>query len=630
MRRTAALALALALAAAAPAAAAEALEIVEVDTSGYPQVSVTVAVPASLQGLDLTADAFTVVEDGYAVDAGVWAWVDDPLAVVLVLDTSGSMAGGAIADARDAASAFVAVLPPDAAVAVVSSGGAAAVRSPLDGGRDGARAAISALTAGGETALYDAVGAGAALLDGVEANPVVVVLSDGGDTVSASTEADAVAALESSGAEVFVIGLQTDETDGAALAALAGAGGGRVVSIDEASLLGEAFGGIAGDLAGRYRLAYRSRAHGEVDLVVAVRTGDLSAAASAALDLPAAPLPAGGPTEERTTSAVGVGEAVPAIAPAPSLLAQPWARPAGVGASVAGAAALLALVASGGGRTRRPVERQGTRRGRLLRLLTRRAEDVTEKVLQSRTPGRLERDLDRAGVALRPTEFVLLSVSAGVAAVAGSLLLLSPPAAVGVALLAALAPRAALRVLTARRRAAFADQFEGTLQMLSGSLRAGYGLMQAAATIAEEAPAPTGPEFARVAVENRLGRSVEDSLRALSERMENEDLRWVVEAIDIQYEVGGDLAEVLDTVAETIRDRDQVRRQVRALSAEGRISAVVLVSMPFAIAVLISMVSPDYLAELTGTTLGKFMIGGALVMIGLGAAWIRKIVKVVF
>jgi tight adherence protein B len=255
---------------------------------------------------------------------------------------------------------------------------------------------------------------------------------------------------------------------------------------------------------------------------------------------------------------------------------------------------------------------------------------VTDRVLQSRQPGRLERDLDRAGLALRPSEFVLLSVSGGVVAVAAFMLLVSPPAALLVAVFAVAAPRVALRVLTSRRRAAFADQFDGTLQMLSGSLRAGYGLMQAVGTIAEEAPNPTGNEFARVAVENRLGRTVEESLRAMSDRMDNEDVRWVVEAIDIQYEVGGDLAEVLDTVAGTIRDRDQIRRQVKALSAEGRISAVVLVSMPFAIALLISMVSPDYLAELTGTTLGRVMIGGALVMIAAGAAWISRIVKVVF
>jgi tight adherence protein B len=112
--------------------------------------------------------------------------------------------------------------------------------------------------------------------------------------------------------------------------------------------------------------------------------------------------------------------------------------------------------------------------------------------------------------------------------------------------------------------------------------------------------------------------------------MDNDDLRWVVDAIDIQYEVGGNLAEVLDTVAETIRDRSQVQRQVRALSAEGRMSAVILIGLPFGLAGMIAVVSPDYLADLTGTTLGRIMMGVALVLIGIGAVWIRRIVRVVF
>jgi tight adherence protein B len=154
--------------------------------------------------------------------------------------------------------------------------------------------------------------------------------------------------------------------------------------------------------------------------------------------------------------------------------------------------------------------------------------------------------------------------------------------------------------------------------------------MQAVSTVGAESASPTREEFGRVVVENQLGRSVEDSLRAMAERMDNDDLRWVVEAIDIQYEVGGNLAEVLDTVAETIRDRAQVHRQVKALSAEGRLSAVILISLPFGLAGLIAVVSPEYLADLTGTTLGRIMIGVALVLIGIGAVWIRRIVRVEF
>lgn len=236
--------------------------------------------------------------------------------------------------------------------------------------------------------------------------------------------------------------------------------------------------------------------------------------------------------------------------------------------------------------------------------------------------------LDAAGVALRPGEWVVVSATAIIVGVTAGLVLGGAPGAVAVGGLAVAGPRLLLRLLTVRRRTAFADQLEGTLQIVAGSLRAGYGLTQAISTVAGESPRPTSDEFERVVAENRLGRSIEDSMGALAVRMQSEDLGWVVEAIEIQHEVGGNLAEVLDTVTATIRDRNLIRRQVHALSAEGRLSAIVLLALPFAIAGLIGMISPDYLAELTGSTMGLVMLAGGVVMMALGAAWIRRIVRV--
>jgi tight adherence protein B len=149
-------------------------------------------------------------------------------------------------------------------------------------------------------------------------------------------------------------------------------------------------------------------------------------------------------------------------------------------------------------------------------------------------------------------------------------------------------------------------------------------------TVAEESPSPTSDEFNRIVVESRLGRSIEESLAAMAERLENEDLGWVVEAIEIQHEVGGNLAEVLDTVTDTIRERNQLRRQVQALSAEGKISAIILLSLPLVLAFFIAMISPDYLAELTETGVGRIMIGVAALLMLAGSAWIKKIIRVEF
>jgi tight adherence protein B len=181
-----------------------------------------------------------------------------------------------------------------------------------------------------------------------------------------------------------------------------------------------------------------------------------------------------------------------------------------------------------------------------------------------------------------------------------------------------------------RRHNAFADQLEGTLQLMASTLRAGYGLSQAVATVAEEAPSPTREEFARIVVETRIGRDLPGSLRALAERMKNEDFGWIADAMAIQQEVGGNLAEILDAVGGTIRDRNQIRRQVHALSAEGRMSAVVLIALPIGLAGIISTVNPGYLDVLFNTGGGRVLLLAGVVLMTFGVIWIRKLVKIRF
>jgi tight adherence protein B len=165
---------------------------------------------------------------------------------------------------------------------------------------------------------------------------------------------------------------------------------------------------------------------------------------------------------------------------------------------------------------------------------------------------------------------------------------------------------------------------------MAGTLRAGYGLTHAVSTVAEEAGSPSKEEFGRVVVEVRLGRELPESLRALANRMRNEDFSWVADAIAIQQDVGGNLAEVLDGVGATIRDRNNIRRQVQALSAEGRISAAVLIALPFALAGIIALVNPGYLDALFETPGGRVMLGVGGVLMTLGVLWIRRLIRIVF
>lgn len=182
--------------------------------------------------------------------------------------------------------------------------------------------------------------------------------------------------------------------------------------------------------------------------------------------------------------------------------------------------------------------------------------------------------------------------------------------------------------VAARTRKRFENQLPDTLNLLATSLRAGYSLLQAVEAVGEEAPEPTRREFGRAMAEIRLGRNINDALGDISERMASQDFEWTVMAIGIQREVGGNLAEVLQTTSETMVQRNRLRREMKALTAEGRISAIVLSILPIFLFIFINLANPDYMKPLLESTIGWVVLGGALVFIGIGIFWMSKIVKV--
>jgi tight adherence protein B len=231
---------------------------------------------------------------------------------------------------------------------------------------------------------------------------------------------------------------------------------------------------------------------------------------------------------------------------------------------------------------------------------------------------------------MRTGEFSVLVGSVTIATLFFGLLLFGPLVGIGLAIVPFFVFRAAVSRRAKRRRAQFADQLSDTLQLLAGNLRAGHGLLQSVDTIADESESPTREEFRRVILETRLGQNLADSLHATAARVRNADFEWVVQAIDIHRNVGGDLAEILDRVAETIRDRNSIRRQVQALSAEGRLSAMILFVLPIGLAGVIGIVNPNYLSELTDTTAGHVMIALGVLLMLVGGLWLRRLTRVVF
>ena len=239
-------------------------------------------------------------------------------------------------------------------------------------------------------------------------------------------------------------------------------------------------------------------------------------------------------------------------------------------------------------------------------------------------------DLERAGLRLRPQEWILLrmSIAAGLIAV---LTVFTRSLLFGVlfgTLAGWLLTRVFLKVKISRRCAAFADQLPDVLQMVASSLRSGFSLSQALDGIVREGSQPATAEFARALTESRLGVDLEDALDAVGVRMRCRDLTWVVMAIRISREVGGNLAEVILTTVHTMRERAQLKRQIRSLSAEGRLSAYILIGLPVVIACWFALVRRDYLRPLVTNPAGIVMVVGAIIGILVGSLWMSRIVNV--
>ncbi|MFE6964540.1 type II secretion system F family protein [Agromyces sp. NPDC057679] len=264
----------------------------------------------------------------------------------------------------------------------------------------------------------------------------------------------------------------------------------------------------------------------------------------------------------------------------------------------------------------------------------------TVSVLDSAASKRTSRmfgpeELSRAGLTVDPPAFlVFVGSAASVLALIGALLGLSSGTSVVLALVfAAVTPllaKAYLIARTSKRRAKFAEQVDDTVQMIAGGLRAGHGLSRALGAVAAETDSPMREELSRVVNETRLGRSLADSLATTAQRMSSPDFEWVAQAISINQETGGNLAEVLDQVGKTIRERNEIRRQVSALSAEGRLSAIILVALPIVVFFLLLATRPSYVSVLFQTVLGIISLVVAFVLMIVGIIWVSFAVKVKF
>jgi tight adherence protein B len=253
---------------------------------------------------------------------------------------------------------------------------------------------------------------------------------------------------------------------------------------------------------------------------------------------------------------------------------------------------------------------------------------LTDKVVSEDLESRISQRLAGAGSALTASEWLLLHAGTAVgSALVGFVLGGSGLAVLGL-FLGTVGPWLYLKLRHSRRLSRFNAQLAETLGLMAGGLQAGLSLPQAVDSVVREGSEPMAGELRRALIEQRLGVDITDALEGVGQRMDSEDFNWIVMAIRIQREVGGNLAEILHTVADTLREREYLRRQVKALSAEGRLSGYILTGLPPLIGLYMMFVNPEYIRLLYTTVPGFVLLALATFLLVLGSFAMAKLAKV--
>ena len=602
------------------AAAQQSIVVKTVDTKHFPAVTVTVQTPEPGPAPD-----FTVKENGLdtnvtLADAGAAA------AIAVAIDTSNSMAGQKIADAKAAAARFVQGLPAEDVLAVYGFGAKPYVGTAFPANPVTAATALTQLGTGGDpgTAIYGAVQlASDDLAKQHAAKRILIVLSDGASQNDTGTLADATSAAKAAGATVYAVSIGGNATAISQLRQLTDPTGGQTVAAADTSSLDGAYQKIADNLGSTFTFTYSSLAQKGAKINLQVSAPGMGPGTSAF----AAPGTAG-------SGSSGSGPIV-------KLPTSPAGR-----AMIAGVAALFVLLGGlvilsskpGVSATKRiaPYTEQKRKAAEVMGFgpakisVLHQLYIATEKIVGSFNYWkRMTYRLEQADLPLRTAEVMYIQMGAslflgvvGKVALGLNGFLVLVPLGLGVAI-----PALFVKFSARRRLNAFEGQLPETLITMAASLKAGHAFNAALASVVKEGAEPTSKELARVSQEIALGMPSEAALEAMAKRMDSTNFGFVVMAVNIQRTVGGSLAEILDMVADTVRQRQQFSRKVKALTAQGRMSAYVLVAMPFLMGLAIFALNPKYMSVLFTTSAGKVMIAMSLVMMAIGGAIIRKIVS---
>jgi tight adherence protein B len=594
------------------------LSVTPVARLKFPERGFLVGLPRNTH---LTASDVVVHENGLLVKNPSFVPAQqssEKFAAMLVIDTSDSMRGGPLQAAFRAARAFVDRLGSGQQVGVLTFNRKwTLLQAPTSDRAKLASVLTTPPATAGGTHIYDALAqALSALRDAHVTASSIVLLSDGADTGSATKETQLATRAQRSRVRIFTVGLHSGSFKPGPLRLLARDTHGTFTSATTAGQLGAVYESIAQKLASEYLLRYQSQATAGANVVVAVNVrgfGDSSFAYSVPKEAVAAPFHRSVLVRfwSSTLSLVVIALLVACLAAAAVLMLS-RAPDGKIRARIAEFTTLRAT----------PEEPEDDARAFSSRLF-----GGTERSLaRTKWWARFREELELANIKYTAEQLLGLAIVGTV--LLGLILYLVSPVFCIFALFVPMIVYSICQRTLKRVRRQFEDQLPDNLQVLASALRAGHSFVGALSVVATDAAEPSRREFTRVVADEQLGVPLEDSLREVARRMDNRDLEQVALVAELQRQSGGNLAEVLDRVIETIRARFDLRRLVRTLTAQGRMARWVLTFLPVGLAALISFVNPSYMAPLFNRTGGQVALVLAGLMIIAGSYIIKRIVDI--
>jgi tight adherence protein B len=562
--------------------------------------------------------------------------IREPIGIVLAIDTSGSMKGNPILNAKGATIFFIDQMREIDNFAVVGFSDDVKVHSALTKDRSQLRNSIMQLEAEGETSLFDGIDISISQFKDFNIRyKYLIVLSDGLDTVSILKPEDNIRSAQNENITVYSIALISEDYSPSDIKRISESTGGELLVAANTEELKELYGSISEKIRNQYRVSYLS----QWPNIETINTNIILAKSGIS-----------------DTATISYGN--PYFAPAPNQIIKEesllyfkyldfwWVRIILYFAIFASIILLIYAFVMVIFKPKPVLKSKTAIYGTKAKVVTetedevegkkestgffRRLSSFTAKATSKRGFAEFfDIKLQRAGLKIRGSEFMTLHIiSVAIIGILVQFFLKNIFITSAVILLLIFIPFLIINAMISQRIQKFDEQLPDALQLISGALKAGYSFNQALTMVVDELKPPISEELTKVLNEIRMGSSEREALESSADRVGSQHYAWMIMAINVQREVGGNMAEIMEIISNTIRERARVLNQIRALTAEGRLSAIILIALPICLGIVLFIINREYMSLLLDSRLGITMliISGVLMIVGI--IWILKIVRV--